>query len=71
MKLECQHRARAEGETFVRCLTCLSWRFTVGVRWWPQHFELPWAADEVESASEVYQVFGVQLQHVGPLLADL
>jgi hypothetical protein len=59
--VNCQHKAQAAGETFSRCLSCLSWRFTVGCRWWPQSFDLPWTPNEHGSGGEMYQLFGVSL----------
>ena len=59
--MNCAHRSCAIGETFTRCLTCLSWRFTIGGRWWPESYELPWLPNEREDAGEVFQISGVRL----------
>jgi hypothetical protein len=58
--MSCIHHCVAIGETFTRCLVCLSWRFTIGGRWWPQHYELPWSPNG-EAGGESYQISGIRL----------
>ncbi|MCU1318111.1 MAG: hypothetical protein JWN63_3433 [Candidatus Acidoferrum typicum] len=44
MNLHCQHKGRAVGQIFQRCLVCGSWSFTIGARWHPKEVVLPWVA---------------------------